>query len=150
MILKYTSEVLIQAPIDFVVEYFENPQYLGFYQEGFVGKDLISGEPGKELAVSNMHYKIGDRQMVIKETIIDNHLPDHFEALYEHRDMDNNFIAQFVAINETETKYTVTIEYFRARWGTPRLLLRFFPKKMKQMSDKWMYNFRDFVERKYQ
>ena len=149
MILKYTTSIIIHAPIDFVVAYFENPQYLGFYQDGFVGKDLLSGEQGQELAVSNMHYKIGDRKMVIKETILDNQLPAYFEALYEHKDMDNNFIAEFEAINEEETRYTVTIEYFRARWGGPRLLLKFFPKKMKQMSDKWMYNFRDFVEKKY-
>ena len=57
--MKFTCSVTINQPIEKVAELFANPEYLKEYQEGFIKKELISGESGQRGAVSKMYYNQG-------------------------------------------------------------------------------------------
>lgn len=67
--MKFSGSLDIEKPREEVVKYFADPAYLGNYQDGFVSKELKSGEQGQNGAVSKMMYKYGNRDMELTETI---------------------------------------------------------------------------------
>lgn len=148
--MKFKSSIEINAPRDLVVKYFADPQYLGEYQDGFVRKDHVSGEPGQEGAVSKMYYDDGKRKMELTETITANDLPDSFAGFYHHKHMDNTMQCTFTALDENRTRYDSAFEYTRMSWVMPKLMSLLFPGMFKKMGEKWMNNFKEFVEREAQ
>ena len=145
--MKINGFINVTKPRDEVVKYFIDPQYLGEYQDGFVKKDLISGEAGKDGAVSKMYYKQGKREMELTETIIANKLPESFVAEYHHIHMDNYMRCKFIALDSNQTRYEYEFEYTRINWVLPRLMAILFPSMYRKQGEKWMRQFKEFVEK---
>jgi len=145
--MKFKCSVNIDCPIKKVVELFKDPRYLREYQDGFIRKELISGNEGEVNAVAKMFYKHGKKEMLITETIIVNNLPDEFIGNYHHKHMDNTMKCNFRKIGENQTKYTSEIEYTAFRGFLPKLLAYLFPGLFKKQVQKWLDNFKEFVEK---
>ncbi|MEM7085193.1 MAG: SRPBCC family protein [Bacteroidota bacterium] len=145
--MKFTGLIDIEQPREKVVALFANPAYLGEYQDGFIRKELISGEEGKDGAVSKMYYKYGKRDMELTETITANLLPDSFEASYHHKHMDNTLKCIFTPLDDGRTRYETEGEYTAFRGFMPKMLALFFPKMFERQAQKWLNNFKEFAEK---
>ncbi|MEM8891163.1 MAG: SRPBCC family protein [Bacteroidota bacterium] len=145
--MKYKGSKEINKPRDIVTKFFADPAYLGEYQDGFVKKELISGEAGKEGAVSQMFYEYGGREMLLTETITSNKLPHSFEAFYSHKHMDNTMKCQFTVLDRNRTRYDYEYEYVRMEWFMPKLIAILFPSVYRKQGEKWMQQFKEFVEK---
>ena len=130
-----------------VSELFADPKYLKEYQDGFVKKILISGKEGEEGAVSNLYYKQGKQEMELTETVTANKLPNSFEASYHHIHMDNTMKCNFVALSDNQTRYEYEFEYTRINWIMPKLMAILFPSMYRKQIEKWMKQFKEFVEK---
>ena len=144
--MKFTGSVDINRPKDVVTSFFADPQYLKEYQDGFLRKELVSGNTGEDGAISKMYYQQGKHEMEITETIIANNLPDTFEGFYHHKHMDNTMKCTFVALSERQTRYESEIDYTRVSWVMPKLMAILFPGMFRKQVQKWMDNFKAFVE----
>ena len=136
----------IKKPIEKVAAYFADPKYLGEYQDGFLRKELVSGDEGQEGAISKMYYQMGKREMELTETITSNQLPHSFEGFYHHLHMDNTMKVKFEAIDANTTRYHYDIEYTRINWVMPKLMAILFPGMYRKQGEKWMQQFKEFVE----
>lgn len=145
--MKYNGSIEIAKSRDEVVKYFTDPQYLGEYQDGFIKKNHISGDLGKDGAVSMMYYKYGKRDMELTETIITNRLPESFESSYHHIHMDNSMKCKFIELDENNTRYEYEFEYTRINWIMPKLMAILFPWVYRKQGEKWIQQFKDFVEK---
>jgi len=145
--MKYKGSIEIAKSREEVVKYFADPKYLGEYQDGFIKKNLISGEIGKDGAVSEMFYKYGNRDMELTETIIANQLPESFESSYHHKHMDNFMRCKFIALSDNQTRYEYEFEYTRINWLMPKLMAILFPSIYRKQGEKWMKQFKEFVEK---
>lgn len=145
--MKFKGSVEIAKPRAEVVKYFADPKYLGEYQDGFVSKEHISGEAGQNEAVSKMLYKYRSQDMELTETIIANKLPAFFEAHYHHKHMDNFMRCTFISIDDERTRYEYEFEYTRINWIMPKLMAILFPGMYRKQGEKWMTQFKEFVER---
>ena len=145
--MKYKGSIDVAKPRDEVVKYFADPQYLGEYQDGFVDKKLISGESGTDGAVSMMVYEIGNRNMELTETIMANRLPESFESSYHHKHMDNSMKCNFIALDDNRTRYEYEFEYTRISWVMSKLISILFPGMYRKQGEKWMTQFKKFVEK---
>ena len=145
--MKIKGSLIINKPQTEVVEFFADPNYLGEYQDGFQKKELVSGEMGQKGAVSNMYYKYGKREMVLTETITANRLPDSFEAFYHHKHMDNTMKCAFLPLGDKQTRYEYEFEYTRINWIMPKLIAILFPGMYRKQGEKWMRQFKEFVEK---
>lgn len=145
--MKFKGSVEIAKPREEVVRYFADPKYLGEYQDGFVSKELISGEAGQNEAVSKMLYKHRSHDMELTETVIENKLPAFFESHYHHKHMDNFMRCTFVSIDDERTRYEYEFEYTRINWIMPKLIAILFPGMYRKQGEKWMRQFKEFVER---
>ncbi len=145
--MKFKGSVDIAKPREIVVKYFADPQYLGEYQDGFVSKELLSGEPGQNGAKSKMLYKQGKRAIELTETILSNKLPDAFDAEYHHIHMDNFMRCKFIQIDANNTRYEYEFEYTRINWFMPKLFAILFPSMYRKQGEKWMKQFKVFIEK---
>lgn len=145
--MKYSGFVDIKKPRDVVVQYFADPAYLGEYQDGFQRKELESGKASEDGAVSKMFYAMGKHEMILTETITANRLPERFEAFYHHKHMDNTMTCRFEELSEAETRYHWKFEYVRMSF-MPKLMGIIFPSMYRKQGEKWMRQFKDFVEKK--
>ena len=144
--MKYKGAVEIDKPIALVTNLFADPKNLKEYQDGFIKKELQSGQEGKAGAVSTLYYKYGSRDMILTETIVSNNLPNSFEAFYHHKHMDNTMKCNFTPLNENKTRYEYAFEYTRINWVMPRLMAILFPGMYRKQGEKWMQQFKSFVE----
>ena len=145
--MKVQGSIDIAKPRDEVVRYFADPAYLGEFQDGFEKKKLIEGDQGQAGAVSKMYYKYGKQEMELTETVTLNQLPDSFEAFYHHKHMDNTMKCKFVALDDDRTRYEYEYEYTRIDWVMPRLMSILFPGMYKKPAEKWLRQFKEFVEK---
>ncbi len=145
--MKIKGSIDINRPQSKVAELFADPDYLKEYQDGFQKKELVSGQMGQEGAVSKMYYKYGKRDMELTETITANRLPDSFEATYHHKHMDNTMKCTFVPLDDNRTRYEYEFEYTRINWVMPKLMAVLFPGMYRKQGEKWMRQFKEFVEK---
>lgn len=145
--MKFSGSIDIDKPQQVVASFFADPQYLGEYQEGFLRKELVSGTAGQEGAVSKMYYQMGKKEMELTETITSNQFPEIFEGHYHHKHMDNTMKCRFIALSDNKTRYTSEIEYTRINWLMPRLMAILFPGMFRKPAQRWMNNFKEFVEK---
>lgn len=143
---KFHGSITINKPIDDVVKLFLDSEHIGKYQDGFIKKELKSGQSGEEGSISTLYYKYGKNDMILEETIVDNDLPGHFEAFYHHKHMDNTMTCAFVSLDEQTTRYDYEYVYTRINWLIPRLMFILFPGMYKKQGDKWNRQFKEFVE----
>ena len=147
--MKFGGYLDIKAPLQTVVDYFKNVDLLGEYQDGFVSKTTIEGNPWEEGTRSIMEYKHDKMEMILEETILENKLPASFKAFYYHKHMDNTMESKFIALDENNTRFEFDFEYTRINWIMPRLMAILFPGVYKKQAFKWMNQFKTFVENDY-
>ena len=145
--MKFSGAIEINKPRALVAKLFADPKNLKEYQDGFVRKELQSGQEGQTGAVSTMYYSDGKRDMILTETILSNNLPDSFEAAYHHKHMDNTMKCSFTEITPNKTRYDYEFEYTRINWFLPKLMAILFPGMYRKQGEKWMQQFKDFVEK---
>lgn len=145
--MKFICSVTINKPKEMVAEFFANPDYLAEYQDGFLKKVLISGEIGKNNTVSKLYYKMGKGTMLLTETILENNLPDSFLAFYHHKHTENTMKSTFIAVTEASTRYDAEIHYTAFKGVIVKIIKFIFPSMFKKQVQKWLNNFKDFVEK---
>ena len=61
--------------------------------------------------------------------------------------MDNTMKCRFIALNKNETRYEYEFEYTRINWVMPKLIAILFPSMYRKQGEKWMKQFKEFVEK---
>ena len=145
--MTFNSTVMIKQHKEMVAGYGAEPECLAEDQEGFQKKELVSGEAGKVNAISNLFYASGKRKMMLTETILVNNLPDEFMAQYHHKFTDNTMKSTFTSVDENQTKYDAEIHYTAFRGFMVKLMVFLAPKFFKKQVDKWLLNFKTFIEK---
>ena len=145
--MKFTCTVIINKPINQVADLFINPDNLKEYQDGFLGKEIVSGKPTEVGTVSKMYYKQGKRDMIIKETVTSNNLPHEFTGFYHHIHMDNTMTNRFTSLSENQTQYDAEVEYTAMHGFMVKAMAFLFPSMFKKQVQKWLDQFKIFVEK---
>jgi len=143
--MKYICTITINAPIDRVVSLWENEEYFHKWQEGFKSIEHLSGEPHTVVATSRIIIE-GKQRIELIETILSNNLPREKMGLYEHIHMTNTQKSSFKSIDESTTQYTSEVEYTKFNGIMIKIIAKLFPGQFKKQSQKWMENFKQFVE----
>jgi uncharacterized protein YndB with AHSA1/START domain len=142
--MKYTNEVKINAPLEKVVELFDNPDNIAKWQPGFVSMEHIEGEKGQVGSKYRMKYKMGKREIEMVETILERNLPEVFAGTYEAKGVWNKVINHFKDNGDNTTRYWTENE-FKMK-GMMKLMAWLMPGAFKKQSQKYLDLFKDFVE----
>ena len=147
--MKYTCTIEINAPLDRVVSLWGDEAYFKYWQDGFVRIDHLSGMPNAEGSKSKILLK--DKfEIQLIETILIANLPWEKKALYEHKHMTNTQSSRFESIGNNKTLYTSAVEYTKFNGFMIKLMAKLFPSKFKAQSQKWMQQFKEFAEQRFE
>lgn len=144
--MNYTCEVIIDKPRDEVIQLFDNPKNLQYWQKGFISFEHISGEPGKPGSESIIKYDMNGRKVDMIETITFRHLPDEFHSNYLANGVTNIQKNYFEDL-DGKTRWKSTAEFKFT--GFMRILAFFMGKKaFQKQSMQFMEDFKAYAEGK--
>ncbi|MDA8692436.1 SRPBCC family protein [Saprospiraceae bacterium] len=146
--MKFRCQVDIDLPRDLVVEAFDSPENLKEWQDGFVSYEHKSGASGEVGAQAIMVYKIGKRDMVLTETILKNDLPRTFIGQYDFKEGSNTMSNTFEIITVGITRWVAEVEYTRMDSFMMKMMSKLMPGMFKKQTQKWLNQFKVFVEKK--
>ncbi len=144
--MQYQCSVTIHQPIEIVVRLWRDENHFAEWQDGFQSIELLEGEAEAVGAKSRIVLQQGKRKMELTETILSNDLPKAKKALYEHVYMTNTQTSRFEKISDTKTRYISEVEYTQFNGFMPKLMAKLFPRMFEKQSQKWMEQFKGFVE----
>lgn len=143
--MKYKLELEIDLPRDRVVELFDNPENLKKWQTELVNIELLSGEAGQVGAKSKLIYQMGQKEVVLVETITSKNLPEEFSGTYETQGVWNRIENRFENITQNKTNWLFESE-FRFE-GFMKIVGFLTPWLFKKQSFKLMKQFKGFAEK---
>ncbi len=143
-VMKFKVEIEINAPLEQVVNLFDNTDNMYKWMEGLQSFEPISGIPGQEGAKSRLVFKNGNQEIELIETITKRNLPSEFTGTYETKGMVSTVKNSFVKLADNKTKYTSDNEFQMK--GFMKLIGMLFPGLFKKQSMKYLIDFKKFVE----
>ena len=144
--MKYTVDVVIDRPIDEVVENFDDPEKLKEWMQGLESFEHIEGTPGEVGAKSKLHFKMGKRELDMIETITVKNLPDEFGGTYEADGVFNTNLIRFEETGSNQTRMSMDTK-FEMQTLMMKLMGFFMPGAFKKQSRKNLEDFKAYAEK---
>ena len=142
--MKYSNEVMIDLPLNKVIELFDSEENLFKWQPELLSFEHLSGEKGEVGAKSKMRYKMGKREGDMIETITAKNLPKEFTATYEAKGVWNEMRNSFDEIDENKTRWR-SHSHFEFS-GFMKLMGIFMSGAFKKQSQRSLDLFKSFAE----
>lgn len=139
--MKYTQDIIINAPIEKVIALFDDPAGVKYSHPGLASIEHVSGTPRQPGATSVMKYKTFD----LTETILARDLPREFTGKYEVESMVNTMKNSFAPLGEDRTRYTIEMDYTFKKMMM-KIIALLIPGKFKEQTYKYLELFKEFVE----
>lgn len=147
VIMKYTTEIIIDLPREEVIRKLDNPENMKHWQKGLMGYKLLNEEdPSAVGAKMELEYKMGKREMVMTETITKNNFPEEFHATYVAKGVHNIQQNYFHEIDANTTKWVSDTEFQFASFGM-KLFGWLMPGAFKKQTKKYLTDFKNFAEK---
>ncbi|EAR00104.1 hypothetical protein FB2170_00520 [Maribacter sp. HTCC2170] len=144
--MKYTTEILIDLPLNEFIKKLDNPDNMKHWQKGLVKYNIISGAPGQEGGKMELRYQMGKRKIVMVETILKRNLPYEFHTTYDTKGVHNVQKNYFKEISASQTKWISEAE-FQFSGFMMKLMAFFMPGAFKKQSLKYLKDFKAFAEK---
>jgi len=142
--MKYSNEVIINLPLNRVIELFDSEENLFKWQPELISFEHLSGEKGEVGAKSKLKYKMGKREVEMTETITVKDLPKEFSGTYEAKGVWNEVKNYFEALDEHSTRWYADCHFEFS--GFMKLIAFFMPGAFKKQSQKYLDQFKVFAE----
>jgi len=142
--MHFRNEIVINQPLDKVIELFDNPDNMKYWQPGLVSFEHVSGVPGEPGAVSKLIYRMGKKEIEMRETIKERDLPRVFTATYEAKGVYNLVRNTFSAIDGQRTRYATETDFRFS--GFMKIIGLLMPAAFRKQSQKFLEDFKDFAE----
>lgn len=143
--MKDVLEIVLKVPLDICIQKYHSTDNLKHWQRGLISVEHISGTPGNFGAKMKMEFQIGNKKMELVETITYENLPKEVHGIYSMKHLDIIQENHFTAINDMQTRWTITNEYIPLNFKM-LLMLLLTPKMFKKQSWQYMIDFKNFVE----
>lgn len=143
--MKYSNQVIINKPIEKVIELFDSVDNLYKWMPGLLSYEHISGEAGQVGAKAKLKFKMGKREIEMIETITTRNLPQEFSGVYEANGVVNPQQNFFTAIDENTTRYETISEFKFTNFGM-KLIGLLMPGAFKKQSQVYLDKFKEFAE----
>ncbi|NNJ88457.1 MAG: SRPBCC family protein [Eudoraea sp.] len=143
--MKYITEIIIHLPLSEFVKKFDNPDNMKYWQKDLISYKQLSGRPGEEGAQMELIYKMGKREVVLIETILNRNMPHEFHATYDAKGAHNIQRNYFKAIDENTTKWISESE-FQFNGAFMKIMGFIMPAMFKKQSLKYLKDFKAFAE----
>ena len=142
--MKYTLEIVINAPREEVVALFIDPEHFSDWQPGLECYELVSGQQAQTGAKAELTTRAGSRVTGMTETVEKNALPDQLDVVYETHGVWNRTSNRFLPESPTTTRWISENEF---RFEGVRKALGLMEGSFKKESLDTMERFKAAAER---
>lgn len=142
--MKYTSETLIEVGREKVIQLFQNPDNMKYWQGGFISRKQVSGTPSQLGATAKINYKMGKRTVEMIETITHQDLPAELHGTYETQGVTN--IQKNYFKDEGNTTRWISESEFQFSGFMKLMGLFMGAKPFKKQTNIYMDDFKAFAE----
>lgn len=142
--MQFSSEIIIDKPVEEVTALFANPQNLMKWQPALLSFEHISGTKRMPGAKSRMKVHTPKGDMILTETVSVNKLPDEFIAIYEGEGIWTELRNYFSAEGANKTLYRCETDVELS--GAMKLLGMFMAGMFKKEAEKQLASFKSFAE----
>lgn len=146
--MKYSSSIIIQAPISFCTDLFSNPDQLVLWQKGLVEVTPLKGNYGEEGYEGTLKFEMGKRVMEMTEKVEKNDLPRAQSTIYRTKGVFNRVVTRFEEIADHETKCITDHEFIFSSFGM-KVFGLLMPGAFKKQSMKYLKDFKALAEELY-
>lgn len=143
--MKYSLELIINLPVDQVIQLFDSSENLHKWMEGLQSMEHLTGTPGEVGATSKMTFQMGKRSIEMVETITVKDLPHQFAATYDAQGTHNLVSNRFEPVDANTTRYISNQEFWFDGLGM-KVVAFLLPGAFKKQTLKHMHAFKRFVE----
>lgn len=143
--MKYTTEIIIEKPLEEVIKKMDSTENMRHWQEGLVSAEHISGTPGEFGAKMKLNYDFGKRKMELIETITKQNFPNEFHATYNTKGIRNIQQNYFESTTDGHTKWVCKNEFQPTNFAMNAMLF-LMPRAFKKQTKTYMTNFKNFAE----
>lgn len=144
----FTCTVDIELPRTRVIEFFDNPENMKHWQDGFVSYEHVSGNPGQVGAQTVIKYSMRGRTFDLLETVTKRSLPEELHGTYEGSWGKNSMKNYFEELGSHETRWRAELEYTEIKSVMMKLMSFIMPGMFKKQTQKWLDQFKAFAEEK--
>jgi len=144
--MEFICKVTINKNREDVIRLWSDKDSFKHWQDGFESIETFEGVPGEKGSKARIIYQYGKRKMELIETVVENNLPEEFNATYEHVHMINTSISEFNMIDENTTEWIYKIDYIKFNAFLPKVMMYLFPGMAKKQTQKWLDQFKIFAE----
>jgi len=145
--MKFTCTVEIAESIDKVVALWSDEKNLKHWQDGYLGMEHLSGELNKAGSTYKLKYAMRGKPFDLLETVLVYNLPKEYTATYEHIHINNTMRNSFKDLGNDKTLYVSEVEYTEFKSFMLKVMKTLMPGMFKKQVQKWMNQFKDFVEK---
>ncbi|MFN2260578.1 MAG: SRPBCC family protein [Psychroflexus sp.] len=142
--MKYKVEIDIDLPRRKLVELFDSQENMFKWMKGLQDVKHLEGEPGEPDGKSELHFKMGNREMIMIETITKRNLPQEISGTYKMGTTLNIQRTLFVETSENSTKM-ISENKFQMK-GVFRIMGWLMPSLFKKQTQKYLTDFKNFAE----
>lgn len=143
--MNYTTEIIIERPIDAVMKLFKDANNLKHWQRGLKSTKLLRGESGQKGAKRKLDINLEGRQITMIETITKCDLPQHWHARYTSKGLESIQQNYFEDRGDNTTYWQTTSEFKFS--GFMRVVGSVLPGIFKRRSKTVMQDFKNFAEK---
>ena len=142
--MKYSTEIVVDVPREEFIKKMDDPENMKHWQQGLIGYEQLSANPGQEGSRMSLSYEMGRRKMDLVETIIKKNLPEEMHMTYDTKGV-HNIQKNYFREEDGSTRWISETEFqFSGLGMKPMGLL--MPGAFKKQSLKYMQDFKAFAE----
>ncbi len=142
--MKYSISNTINKPLAEVIEKFSDPEGIKHWMEGLQKIENLSGTPGEVGAKSDIYFLHKGKEMIIKETILEQNLPHQIKFAYVSPMGYNEVEMQFEKLSENSVKQ-INNSYFELK-GMMKIMGPLMKVFFKKQSMKYLNGFKQYAE----
>jgi hypothetical protein len=109
--MKFRLELIVNTPLDRLLELFGEPDNLKKWQPGIVNFELLKGEFGEVGTKAKLKMNVLGKKIDLFETILKNNLPDEYILQYDSPGVTNTVNNSFKAISPNQTQWIMFNEF---------------------------------------
>ena len=141
----YTSQVIVEVPLELFIKKFDNHENMKYWQRGLESFEHVSGDPGEIGAKMKLNYNFGKRKMTLIETITENNLPRELHIHYDAKGMHNIQQNYFEKTQDGFTKWVCKNEFIPTNLFM-HFMIFLAPRSFKKQSMYYLNDFKNFAE----
>lgn len=141
--MKYTAEIIINAPLKEFISKMDDPDNMKHWQRGFESYEYTEGTPGEVGAQMKMYYS--KPKMELLETIVKRELPHEFHATYDSNGviiLNKNYFSETA---DQKTKWISENEVSADKFFIKAMMF-LMPGMFKKNTTRMMQDLKAFVE----